>query len=497
MKKSAAGPLERALAHHRKGEFREAEAIYRRRLREHPQDPDTLHLLGCVVLQQRRTEEALRLLKEAVAMAPAVPEYHENLAEAYHRSHRPELAEAECRLALRLDPQRPGAVNRLGVLAMERGAYDEARELLSLALRLRPAYAEALVNLAAVFCRQGEFDLAVDACDLALRVEPGNLLAWNNRGLAEKGRGRLDTAREAFRKAGKLPRARFNLGYLHLQEGDLFRGLPLLEERKALLGLGRDLDLREWDGKNGGRHLLVVHEQGMGDTLLMARFLPMLRDRFARVTVLVQPPLVRLLAHALPGIDFRAERGDADADRWCATMSLPWLLGVKEEGAIPLEPWIRVPGPDRRTGRFRAGINWAGNPAFRFDRIRSTHLDVLAPLLELPGVDWVSLHKGHLEEEAARRGLPEPLRGAADFQDTAEVVAGLDLVVSTETAVPNLSAAMGVPTILLAAVDHDWRWRTWYANVTVAAQSSPGDWGSAVTKAAEAVSLAVTLRAAA
>jgi ADP-heptose:LPS heptosyltransferase len=107
----------------------------------------------------------------------------------------------------------------------------------------------------------------------------------------------------------------------------------------------------------------------------------------------------------------------------------------------------------------------------------------VSPLLEIPGVEWVSLHKGHREEEAEAFGLPQPLRSARDFYDTAVVLAGLDMVVSTETAIPNLSAALGVPTCVLTAVDYDWRWRSWFKNVTICNQEVPGNWEGAVAKA--------------
>ena len=133
-------------------------------------------------------------------------------------------------------------------------------------------------------------------------------------------------------------------------------------------------------------------------------------------------------------------------DLWCLTMSLPHLLGIDGINRVPTEPWLAPEAPGTSRTRFRAGINWAGNPSFQYDRIRSTSLDTVSDLLAIEGVEWVSLHRGARESEAEAHGLPQPLAGASDFLDTAAVVAGLDLVVSTETAIPNLSAAMGVPT---------------------------------------------------
>jgi len=476
--------LHDAIEHHRRGELGRAEAIYRRILKAHPDHPDALHLLGCVELAKGRGEPAVRLMRRAVDLAPTTALYHQNLAEAYHRTGEPERAEAECRLTLRFDPERPEAMNRLGVLAMEKGDLEAARDRLSEALAARPLYVEALVNLAAVLTRLGDFDLAVESAGLALGIEPEHRLAWNNLGLALRGAGRRSEAADAFAKAAPLPMARFNLGGLRLLQDDLAGGLPLLEARKERVNPGRGLRKPEWDGRPlPAKRLLVLHEQGMGDTLLMSRFFPGLLDRFAAVTVVVQKPLTRLVATIDPRLAVVSEVPARGYDVWCLTMSLPLLLGIDAAGGIPMEPRLAVAAPPGPRPRFRAGINWAGNPTFHLDRVRSTSLDTLAGLLAVEGVEWVSLHRGPREEEAAAHGLPRPLAGASDFLDTASVIAGLDLVVSTETAVPNLSAAMGVPTIVLAAVDHDWRWYSWYGGVTVCAQDVPGDWTGAVAKA--------------
>lgn len=135
----------------------------------------------------------------------------------------------------------------------------------------------------------------------------------------------------------------------------------------------------------------------------------------------------------------------------------------------------------------RVGINWAGNPSYAYDHVRSTSLESFLPLLEVPGIEWVSLHRGTREHEAEAYGLPQPLRDAADFLDTARVIAGLDLVISTETAVPNLSAAMGVPTCVMCVQDVDWRWGSWYRGVTIAAQQEAGNWNGPIAAAAGAL----------
>jgi len=154
---------------------------------------------------------------------------------------------------------------------------------------------------------------------------------------------------------------------------------------------------------------------------------------------------------------------------------------------VPTAPWLCPGPPPAARARPRVGINWAGNPAFAYDAVRSTALGTFAPLLAVGGVEWVSLHRGPREHEAGERALAQPLREARDFLDTAAVLRDLDLVLSTETAIPNLSAAMGVPTGVLCVKDVDWRWTGWYRGVTVCDQDTPGDWAGAIAKAAAAL----------
>jgi hypothetical protein len=222
----------------------------------------------------------------------------------------------------------------------------------------------------------------------------------------------------------------------------------------------------------------------------MSRFFPILLDRFAGVTVLAQKPLARLLATIDERIEIVTDLAAAAAPHylWCATMSLPFLLGIDAIEKIPNEPWFRLPGPPpRRGGKPRVGINWAGNPSFAYDAVRSTRLEKVAMLLSVSDVEWISLHKGHLEHEAEERGLPQPLRDARDFLDTALVIRGCDLVVSTETAIPNLSAALGIPTCVLTSRDPDWRWGAWYPSAIVCRQECAGSWFAPIAKTLETI----------
>ena len=482
--------LASARARYRSGDHRRAEREVRELLKYSQRDPELIHLLGCLRRERGHLPEAIEQFERAVKLAPMQPEYIESLGGALLGRGDFAGAEHQALLAQQCDPDRARPVLLMGLIEMERGDLETALQHFSRAASMEMPNLDATTNMAVALNRKGDWRSAEEWSRSALRMAPNHAPAWINLGLSLKAQRRLEEAKEAFRRAGPDPRARFNLGYTLMLEGALAEGLALLEARKPLLGIGRDLTGHEWNGTpHPTKTLLVMHEQGMGDTLLMCRFWPALLERFEHVVACVQPPLARLLETAFPGIEVVTSLEGVRYDLWCATMSLPWLLDIHSVARIPLAPWITLPGtnPTERSGSLRIGLNWAGNPKFTYDSVRSTHLDKVSILLQVPGVEWVSLHRGHLEHEAEAAGLLQPLRESRDFLDTAEVLRDLDLVISTETAVPNLSAAMGVPTLVLASPDWDWRWAHWYPGITVCAQDQPGEWMSACIHALEAI----------
>lgn len=490
--------LERALTHLQAGRDAEAERELAEVLERQPGHPDALNRMGVVRLRRGDPVGALDCMRRAVAACPTAPALRENLAETLRRAGETQEARSQAEQLLREVPERAAAWGVLGRLAADAGDLGQAAGLLSRALERAPHDLETLLALMVVCNRAGEYDLARSYGSLAARLAPGDPRVWTNIGQALRAERRFAEAAEAFERAGDHAPARFNLGFVRMHQRDL-GGLELLEARKPLLGIGAGMRCPEWLGEPlSGGTLLVLHEQGIGDTLLMSRFYPRLAGLAARVVACVQAPLVRLLAGEFPQVEFVTSAEGVEADRWVATMSLPLRLGIGSLAEVPLEPWLRVrdAAAPPASVRPRVGLNWAGNPGYAYDALRSTHLATFAPLLAVEDVEWVSLHRGHLEHEAGAFGLAQPLAGARDFLDTARVLRGCDLVISTETAVPNLSAAMGIPTAVVTSPDHDWRWSGWYPGVRVCAQQRAGDWSGALAAALETVGELISARTA-
>jgi hypothetical protein len=259
-----------------------------------------------------------------------------------------------------------------------------------------------------------------------------------------------------------------------------------------------------------GQRVLVWHEEGFGDTLQFARYLPLLSQLGAEVTASVPAPLVRLLRGMQGVAVIQADDGSPPPhDFQCPFFSLPRAFGTTT-GNVPKEPYLaadpalaaawaaRLPQDG-----LRVGLVWAGQArpwlhrVNSVDRRRSVDLAAFAPLAAVPDVRFVSLQAG----TAAAQGqdpppgmeLTDPMESVGDFADTAAIIANLDMVVSVDTSVAHLAGAMGKPVFLLDRYDNCWRWlhgRTdspWYPTMTIFRQPKPGDWGTVMHRAAAAL----------
>ena len=260
------------------------------------------------------------------------------------------------------------------------------------------------------------------------------------------------------------------------------------------------------------RTVLVVQEEGLGDTLQFMRYLPLLAARGARVAVAVPPELTRLM-RTVSGVADVPDVPDGDEpvprhDFHCSFNGLPRAFETTLE-TIPRDvPYLaadptlsgdwaqRLPA----TGALRVGLVWAGQarpwlPGFAgLDSRRSTCLDTLAPLAAVPGVQFVSLQKGTAAREVPPFELIDVMAEVRDFADTAAIVANLDLVVSVDTSVVHLAGAIGKPVFLLDRYDNCWRWLSgredspWYPTLRIFRQQRNGEWGPAIDRVAFALS---------
>lgn len=475
--------LQIAVTHHRAGRLAEAEAIYRRVLASQPKNTDALYLLGLVTQLTARFAESADLFQRAVRVNPKSAKYLVNFALSaggmgLGRTH--EAIEA-LRKAVAIDPNIPEAWSNLGNEFRNDQRFQEARECYEKALALRPDFVDAQCNLGVTLQEtQPTFGPAIAAYEKAIAMQPDFALAH------------------------------WNLGFALLLLGDYSRGLPEYEWRWRTnsVSIPRNFSQPQWTGETlAGKRILIHAEQGLGDAIHIARYLPLVAQRGGKVILECPGPLVRLFRQ-LPGLSEIVNFGDPlpQFDVHCPLMTLPLVFKTTLE-TIPAQiPYLK-PDPQlaaqwaekmpAEPGSPRIGLVWAGAPGNKNDRNRSMSLQELAPLAEVKNAQFYSLQKGPAAAQANRppagMKLIDFTENFSDFADTAAMAANLDLVIAVDTSVAHLAGAMGCPVWILIPFMPDWRWMReradspWYPTLRIFRQSTRRKWPEVVQNVAQAL----------
>jgi tetratricopeptide (TPR) repeat protein len=497
----------------KQGLLDQAVSCYRAALYLRPNFPGVYNNLGSVLGDLGRLDEAIACHREALGLRPDFPEAQLNLGVALQGQGL--LAEAaNCyRGALDLKPDYAEALYNLGNILRDQGRLDEAFVCLRDALGLRPDYAEAHNNLGNVLRDQGHPDQALACFRTAVELRPKAPDMHNNMGTAFHQQGRLSEAISCYRAAldlrPDLPDGHFNLALALLAQGEMATGWKEHEWRwktPQMITSHRDFSPPQWRGEAAPGLTLLIHaEQGFGDTLQFCRYASMAAAEGLRVIIEAPKPLVRLL-RGLHGVDQVVATGDElpKFDIHCPLLSMPLAFGTivtTIPGAVPylhadeeqVVSWHTRLSLTALTGGPRIGLVWSGNPRVHAptltatDRRRSLAPERLAPLFDIPGLQFFSLQK---DGPAPPKDFPliDYMNEMTDFADTAALIANLDLVISVDTSVAHLAAALGKPVWLLDRFDSCWRWLTgrrdspWYPTLRIYRQPAPGDWDSVVAE---------------
>jgi Flp pilus assembly protein TadD len=513
--------LRAAIDHLGARRWRLAEVQCRLRLAEEPGDLDVMVILALAIAASGEAARAAPLLERVRRARPDHADPCRDLETMEPRVPRSVVAR-QYRACLRLAPGDARLRRDFASYLLDNGEPDAALTV------LRDASEEpATFNLRGrALAETGKFKEATRCFHNAARLDPASPASWANLGMMLRIDGRFDESLAAFDRAIARavddPRIAVNRAQVLLHAGrweDGWRDFEARLDRPDHTAPSSAPPLPEIGGNTrlDGKRVLVWHEEGFGDTLQLARYLPMLAEAGAQVTVLVPGPLIRLL-RGMAGAGITViQTGDGAVpphDFQCPFLSLPGAFQATT-GNLPSAPYLfadpelaavwsaRLPS----TG-LRAGLVWAGQARHwlqgfaSVDRRRSVGLAAFAPLAAVRGVRFISLQAG----TAAAQGLEpppgmeltDPMDMVHDFADTAAIIANLDLVISVDTSVAHLAGAMGKPVFLLDRFDNCWRWlhgRTdspWYRSMTIFRQPRPGDWGAVMHRAAASLtSLAI------
>jgi tetratricopeptide (TPR) repeat protein len=518
------------------GRVEESAAHCMQALRLRPDFCEAHDNLGNAFYLQGKLDQAVIQYREALRINHAYALAHGHLGLALADLGLIQEAFVHYAEALRLDPDNAEAHNNFTIVLLKEGKLDQAIEHSQRALSLKPRFAGALNNLSIALRRKGKLEEAIGHCRRALALSPQFPEAHNSLATALVRHASWAEAlvhyHEAVRLKPNFAEARWNRSLLWLLLGDYEQGWPEYEWRWTQPGFTRrQFTEPTWDGSNlAGRTILLYAEQGLGDTLHFIRYAPLVSQRGGKVIVECQPALVCLLK-SVQGIDQLIAEGTPlpPFDVQAAMFSLPAIFHTTI-GNIPatvpylhaddklIEKWgveinsrsrltggtdaTTCSGPARQagpTGDFKVGIAWQGSPTYGYDSQRSIPLAKFAPLAQIQGVQLISLQKGPGTEQlgALKEQIPvldlgkELDESSGAFMDTAAVMKNLDLVICSDTAVPHLAGALGVPVWVALPHVPDWRWlleredSPWYATMRLFRQKQSGEWDDVFVRIAE------------
>jgi tetratricopeptide (TPR) repeat protein len=468
-----------------------------------PNAADVHFNLGNNFKIQKKWGDAIACYHQALKLNPTWGEAHSNLGDALLGRGDTTLAIASYRRALEFLPNSAEVFSNLGSALADQGESDQAMECFRLAIKRMPELSIAHLNLGSALQRQGRADEALPALYEALRLNPMSATAYNVLGLALRDLGRFDEARDNFEKSLErdpdFPSAHTNYGMMLLSNGDFVRGWTEYEWRwKTRDLIPRLFEKPSWNGDAlDGKTILLYAEQGLGDTLQFIRYASLVEAQGGRVIVECQWPLLKILARC-PSIARLIAQGETlpSFDVHAPLLSLPRLLKTTLETVPVNAPYLFADKQLvdewrhrlKNVKQFRIGINWRGRTGQGVFRQRDISPLVFTALADLP-VQLVSLQKEATPSEILDLAECPVYVPNADFDqnhgafmDTAAVMMNLDLILTSDTSVPHLAGALGVPVWVALPYVASWQWmrtgsnNAWYPTARVFRQNRPGDW---------------------
>ena len=469
--------LNKSLELIRNSNLESAELYLKQALRLQSNNPHVLRLLGVISAQRREYSDALKYLNNS----------------------------------LKALPKNPLALSNLGNVFFELKEYENALDAYDKSIKIGPMYEETWSNKGNTLYELHRYDEAIAHHDKALSLKPDYFEGWSNKGNVLHELKCLDEAIAHHDKALSLKpdyfEASWNKSLCLLLQGNFENGLRLYESRwnsKIVSEIGgrRLFDKPTWLGVEPlqDKTILLYGEQGLGDFIQFCRYVKLVADLGAKV-ILEVPETLEELMQGLSGVSQLVIKGKELPffDYHCPLMSLP-LVFKTSISSIPAYPHYLTSNANKKAEwklrlgekrKKRIGLVWSSTSSFKRDSKRSLMLEDFIKALPVEGFEYICLQK---ELKECDKELFEAYGNIRffgskleSFADTAGLIDNLDLVVSTCTSIPHLSAALGKETWILLSHVPDWRWllnrvdSPWYPSIKLYRQPTINDWNSVLS----------------
>lgn len=501
------------------GRLDDALVSYDRAIEMRGDDAVTWSNRGLVNHELGRYQTAVTDFEQAIHLRPAYVNAICNKGNSLRMLHMGEQSLQCYDLALSLDADHARAHCNRGLLLRQMQDSAAAMQAFDNAINSDPRMAEAFSNRALLHKDLGDFAQSMRDQQQAIALNPQLADAHANLGALLHDLNRIDEAIASHRRAIALnanhPHANWNLSLDLILSGDLQAGWPLYEWRlrkgtEAITNMKQGRP--RWDGQLAlkDRRLLLVHEQGLGDTLQFCRYVPLLESAGGEIWLEAPASLHGVLQSLSPRLKlFDIDTCNDGFDLWLPLMSLPLVLGEQldslatqtaylEASPSLVDAWAsRVGAASKTSAALRVGLCVSGNPLHQNSHNRDLPLHAL--LAQLPQTVQLHLLQQQVSDQERIALEQSPLAVAVwdaslnDFSETAALCANMDLVITVDTSVAHLSAALGRPTWILLPWVPDWRWfqtrsdSPWYPSVRLFRQTAMGRWDDVIQAVIDAL----------
>ena len=537
-----------------KGEPGKAKAIYKELINLGSKDHIVFCNLAALYGMEGNTSEMVRLLKKSIQLEPKFPDSYNNLAVGLLRQGDVSGAKANLAEAIRLNPHYFDAHLNLGNLFKEQKELARASASFQIAVSICPSRSDLYIEIGNLEKRQGhtinainnyekaihrdpnqpdfhnilgntlreegKLEEAIQSYKRALEINPWNAHALNNMGGIMQEKGLIKDAIKYYLQSlsadSNLHQTQSNLAIVLLLSGDYTNGLAKYEYRFSGKKI-REILVAEPSCKISNNKvissqipILLVAEQGLGDTLQFMRYINELRKQGINARLCAQTKLHPLIKAS--GIDtspLTPEEGNAlSSGEWMPLLSILRYLDISPGNPIINQAYISTTEDLKKRWKNILknekhpiiGINWQGNPSAEVGCLkgRSLRLEKFKLLASTHKGVFLSLQKGFGTEQLETCDFKDQfiksqhlVNNTLDFLETAAIIENCDLIITSDTSVAHLSGGMGKPTWLLLHNSPDWRWGIegettfWYQSMRLFRQSEKDNWNDVMIRVAE------------
>ncbi len=507
--------INQAFNFHSQGKILEASKYYQYLINQGFKDHRVFSNYGSILKSLGKLEEAEKSTRKAIELKPDFAEAYSNLGSILIDLGKLKEAEIPTLKAIELKPNYANAYSNYGSILKSLGKLQEAEICQRKAIKLNPDFAEAYSNLGSILIDLGKLKEAEIPTRKAIKLKPNYANAYSNLGTILKDIGKLKEAERCQRKAIKLnpdfAEAYSHLSYLELLNGDYKSGLENYEFRfktkKPPITHGKT-KLKRIDNTNVKKvkKLLVLAEQGLGDTLQYMRYIPYLRKQGFDISLSAQEKLHSLIKSS--GIDpnpLTPEQAVLVSEgQWIPLLSLPRYLKINPENAIISEPYIF--SKDELNQKWKniflkerkpiIGINWQGNPNIENSyQGRSIPLEIFSIITNNNDIQLLSLQKGFGSEQLGNCSFKNrfvkcqpQINSTWDFLENAAIIENCDLIITCDTSIAHLAGGMGKNVWLLLRDIPFWTWGLqgdntfWYPSMRLFRQKKRDDWSEVMIR---------------